>query len=344
MGACSPPGHRNSPPHQPGGRPNAVRPVVVHGDPRSRRGFRRTRAGAPAAPPPPRARARRPARRGRRRAGPASTCGCSWSRNSSSSPVSARCAATIRGLSDAATIAPCRPAWAWLTSLQDGSGRRAGLLERGQRRVHGLGQAPAVALEREVRRLELERGAQLVEPAHVLGPEAGDASRRGGARSARAPRPRAGAARRAACAGRRRSARPARARAAARRRPGAPSRISRRRSAASSSRGRGALEHQARLRDGRQRRSRRRAARAARAPPSTSAAPSAPAAGHALAEHEDAERRGRHRLQQRDRRRLGGVQPAQPAGEQHVGDGRRHDAEEEHEREPPGAGEPARAR
>ena len=51
----------------------------------------------------------------------------------------------------------------------------AGALERALRLVDGVRQPPAVALERQVRRLELERGPQLIEPADVLRAQQGDA-------------------------------------------------------------------------------------------------------------------------------------------------------------------------
>ena len=132
------------------------------------------RAGARAARPGRRARGRGSAPRGRSRAGRAGTCGLSASRNRRISPLSAAWAAAMRGLAAAATIAPCRSAWASLIALHGGSSPAHAALQPRERLVHGRREAAAVALEREVRGLQLERRAQLVQPAHVVAAELGD--------------------------------------------------------------------------------------------------------------------------------------------------------------------------
>ena len=78
-------------------------------------------------------------------------------------------------------------------------------------------------------------------------------------------------------------------------------------------------------------------------PARISAAPIAGGRRHPLAEHDHAQQRGGQRLGERQRRGLGGAEHAQAAGEQQVGDGGRHDAEEQHQRGAAGLDEPAGA-
>ena len=241
---------------------------------------------------------------------PAGTAGAA-SRNSRISPLSAACAASIRGLCAAWTIAACRPAWASLISLHFVA-RSQAASSSARAAVHRVGQPAAVALEREVRGLELERGAQLVQPADVLARSAGRRARRDAARSPPAPRRRARAARRAASGARRRSASTSsrsRSQAPA---GSAPSRISRRSASARASTvdmrcsGRGAAITRAPVRARRHRGRRPDRQRDQPAEHEPGAGDRRPA--QRLGEHDRAEHRGRERLGQRERRGVGGAQ------------------------------------
>ncbi len=98
--------------------------------------------------------------------------GGSWSTNSRSSAPARWCAAARRGLSAASTISWWSASCASATAPHDGRARRH---SRGQPLggpVDACGQRPAVTLQRHARALDLERDAQLREPAHVLGREA----------------------------------------------------------------------------------------------------------------------------------------------------------------------------
>ena len=82
----------------------------------------------------------------------------------------------MRALPDASTSAVCSAACASATALQRGRLRRHALRQvRRPRSCTGAGRRAAVAVEREPRGLDLERGAQLVEPLHARGVERGDA-------------------------------------------------------------------------------------------------------------------------------------------------------------------------
>ena len=96
--------------------------------------------------------------------------GSSWVRKSCISPFSAACAASIRGLSAALTIAPCKFACASLIGPHARCSQASCRVDSAS--WTAVGQPPAVAFERQPRRLDLERGAQLVELDDVLGAQA----------------------------------------------------------------------------------------------------------------------------------------------------------------------------
>ncbi len=81
----------------------------------------------------------------------------------------------MRELSPARTISWCSASWASATRPQDGLRAAAQLRESRGRAVNAPGQLPAAPLERATGGLDLEGGAQLRQPAHVVRRQARDA-------------------------------------------------------------------------------------------------------------------------------------------------------------------------